>query len=216
MPDTFEAAVVFSMLIAPGALFVRGYARRRTRSFPERDLHALVQAIVASLVWLGATWTVFGERIATWAASATPAPAPRLAILAFVLTPFVLGVAAALIVDSISRRPTSVPARVLGWTGIFDPPSAWDAAWLSRYPEDDRYREVSVRLKGGTLIVGRFAGRSQVDLSPIPRQLFLETGYGYINQEDGTTRLDAHGPHGIYVEASEIEAIYFGETVEIT
>jgi hypothetical protein len=222
VPGTLEAAIVFALFIAPGFVFQRGYAARRlTRTLAERDLYALGAAVAWSIVLVAVAWLVFHGRLADW--GVIPGDEAKLedhqaavggALLAIVLLPFPIGwVAATLVNRSASWGP-------LARLRMFEPPTAWDAAWLAvraklqQLPADQRYVDLTVRLKTGVLIEGRYGTRSTADLSPRPtHQLFVETGYGYtLGKDDSESTLDAEGELGIYIEASEIAAIYFHES----
>ena len=146
--------------------------------------------------------------------------------LAVVLLPYVVGAFAAMLVDQLSIDRGEFPGeksgrvyrtarsagliRMAKAARLLQHPSAWDKAW-SRYIARQGAGEVVVRMKDGLMIKGGYGKEAQVDLSPLPPQLFLASGYGY-NEQGGEEQveLNAYGPEGVYVPVDEIEAIYFG------
>jgi hypothetical protein len=70
--------------------------------------------------------------------------------------------------------------------------------------------DVSVRLKGGGTIEGRYGSRSRMDLAPRPsHQIYLETAYGIDDSEIPPKLLGDGTIGGVFIDASEIAAIYF-------
>jgi len=223
VPSTFQAALVFALLISPGFVLVQGYRRGRTYTVPDRDLYALAQAVVASLGWLAVVWLLlllFGDPILRWGlAPQNDSLLERhrgelaLLLLGIEFVPFVLGLAAGSTVNTLQRSERA--RSLLGWTGIFEPPTAWDQAWneaasRAKMSSPQQSIDVSVRLKGGGIVEGRYGSASRADLSPRPtHQLFLETAYGLDDSETPATLLGDGTIGGVFIDASEIAAIYF-------
>ena len=221
MPDSVPALLVFLLAVVPGFLGIRGYSRRRSRSVPDRDLYALAGAIVLSAIWLGVVWLVllaFGDPLSRWGLS--PYNAKRLqghradAVwlgLAVIFVPFILGALIAGLLDRLSMVKSKTTWRHLRATGLFRAPSAWDRAW-SRFAREQGAGEVLVHLANGLMIRGAFGEHSQVDLSPSPPGLYLEEGFAYRTSADGqVVSLEASTTRGVYLDGSEILAIYFDE-----
>jgi len=218
-PDTVVALAVFMLAIAPGFLAVRGYSRRRYRTVPDRDLYAVAQAVVVSAMWLALVWLILlkvGDPIRAWGLIPNDTGAIRshqAAIVglgfAVVTLPYGLGLTAAYLVDRLEGVRSEGAWRRIRRTGLVRPPTAWDRAWLT-FRRRQGAGQVVVRLKNGLVIRGGYGKRSQADLSPSPHQLFLESGFGYAEGEDGdAVEVEAEGSAGIFIEGSEIAAIYF-------
>jgi len=221
VPSSFQAAVVFALFISPGFVLVQGYRRSRACTVPDRDLYALAQAVVASLGWPAAVWlllTLLGDPILRW--GLVPENDRLLerhrTVLALLLLgvefiPFALGLVAGSAVNTLQNVERA--RLLLGWTGIFEPPTAWEQAWneaASRANVSSQSIDVSVRLKRGGVVEGRYGGASRADLSPRPtHQLFLETAYGLDDSDTPATLLGDGTIGGVFIDASEIAAIYF-------
>jgi hypothetical protein len=187
VPLTLEAGVLFSVLVAPGFLLLRGYARRRTRVTPERDLYALAQAIVGSLFFLGAIWLglmILGQDELLRALRSGEVEGRETTVFWMVVgllfVPYPLGWLAAELVDWVGRQPDSPPGSLLEWTGLFEPPTSWDAIWLRA--AEHEWALISVDFRDGTSVIGMLAQHSKVDLSPEKdRRVFFEEEYRYVN-----------------------------------
>jgi hypothetical protein len=217
-----RTASLLLLLVAPGFLAIRGYSRRRYHAPPpERDIYALAQAVIVSAIWIAVAWVLLllaGDPLAAWGVFPHH---PKLldhhrvdiVLLGLLVAtlPYWLGAIAAGVVDRIAGKPRSVPFRVLRWTGLLQTPTAWDRAWAG-YTASQGAGEVVVRLKGGHMVRGGYGKRAQVDLSPSPPQLYLESGYGYTEGPDGGEHVQpgAYGEQGVFIQGSEIEAVYFG------
>lgn len=219
VPDTFAAVAIFSLAIAPGFLAIRGYSRRRYRTTPDRDLYAVAQAIVVSAVWLGVAWLALlgaGDPAKDWGLiphdgmilEAHKADVVILG-LAVLTLPYGFGVIAAWLVNKLEGVRGEKAWRFIRMTGLVRPPTAWDRAWLT-FNRHQGAGQVVVRLKNGLVVRGGYGKSSQADLSPSPHQLFLESGFGYAEGEEGElVAMEAEGSAGIFIEGSEILAIYF-------
>jgi hypothetical protein len=221
--STLQAALIFALLISPGYVLLQGYRRARSYSVPGRDLYVLAQAVVASLGWASSVWfvlTALGHPLSRWGLLPqndhlleTHQTRIALLLLGVELIPFVVGLVGGFVVNGLQRAER---ARVLlGWTGIFEPPTAWEQAWneaASRVGTagGSQAIEVSVRLKCGELVRGRYGSLSRADMSPRPsHQLFLETAYG-VDDRDTPARLVGDGTiGGVFIDASEIATVYF-------
>lgn len=213
------AVAVFILAIAPGFLAVRGYSRRRYRSLPDRDLYALAQAIVISAIWLSGVWLLLlllGDPIERWGIMPSSSVVRQehradivLVGLLVMLLPYGIGMTAAAVVDKLEGTKSDAIWKWVRRTGLVRPPTAWDRAWL-RFIRQQGSGQVIVRLKSGLVVRGGYGRHSSADLSPSPHQLFLESGYAYTEGDDGeTVEVEAVGRAGIFIEGSEIVAIYF-------
>lgn len=223
MPATFQAALIFALLIAPGYVLIQGYRHGRSYSVPDRDLYVLAQAIVASLGWVAVVWfvlSIVGDPISGW--GILPENDKRLtehqatiALLVFgvELVPFAVGLLVGFVVNALQGAARA--HVLLGWTGLFEPPTAWEHAWneaASRLGTDAGRQviDVSVRLKSGGIVRGSYGGGSRADLSPRPsHQLFLETAYGLDDTELPPKLMGDGTIGGVFIDASEIATIYF-------
>jgi len=221
IPGSFDALTVLILGVAPGYMGIRGYSRRRYRSVPDRDLYALAGAVVVSAIWLAAIWLFLlavGDPLKHW--GLVPYGSRHLhdhradAVwlgLAVVLTPYPLGAFAAEIMDRLSRVNHDPSWKLLRKTGFFRPPTAWDRAWL-QFTRKQEFGEVLVRLNNGLMIRGAYDSRAQADLSPNPPGLHLASGFGYRMADDGQeSNPEAVAPLGVYIQGSEIAAVYFLE-----
>jgi hypothetical protein len=223
VPATFQAALIIALLVAPGYVLIQGYQKGRAYTPPDKDLYVLAQAVVASLGWLSVVallLVVLGDPAKHW--GLLP-PKMRLLeehlgpvaslVIAIEFTPFALGLAAGGTVNALQRAAWA--RSLLDWTGIFESPTAWDQAWMEAayragMSSEHQSIDVSVRLKGGGVIEGRYGGASRADLSPRPtHQLFLETAYGFDDSETPPRLLGDGTIGGVFIDASEIAAIYF-------
>jgi Family of unknown function (DUF6338) len=208
VPLTFEAGVLFSVLIAPGFLLLRGYTRRRTHLEPARDLYALGQAVVGSLLLLAAVWvglSVFGKNDLLRDLRAGNVGGHETAVfwmlVGLLLVPYPLGGVVAALTDSIGRRPGRFPGRYMGWTGLFDVPTSWDAIWLKA--KQNPWALISIEFRDGTNVFGVWAEGSQVDLSPKDdRHVFLSEEYRYLDGQPQKVQGD-----GIWIRSDEVAFI---------
>jgi hypothetical protein len=224
VPASLQAAVVFALLIAPGFLLVQSYRRGRTYSLPARDLYVLAQAVVASLAWITFVWLllrILGDPLRRWGVlpwksellvkHGTPA---ALLLLMVEFAPVVVGAVGGYLMNRV--QATAGAQRIVSWTGVGESPTAWEHAWnearsraVAR-PTGRQYVDVSISLKAGDRVQGRYGALSRADLAPRPsRHVFVETGYGIAESESGA-RLSGDGTiGGVYVDGSEIAAVYF-------
>ncbi|HEU4703242.1 MAG TPA: DUF6338 family protein [Conexibacter sp.] len=229
MPGTLEAAIVFTLVIAPGYLFVRGFSVGRTRTPPDRDLYVLAEAVVASVVWLALVYLVEHDRLRTVGIlprSDTALEQHGIAIawtvLAIVLAPYVLGrlggwlqrtvadgLAAGL--SWVDARRGAAPGRAaraalwgadaVGRWQMLRPPTAWDRAWSEQRA---RGGPVTIHLRDGLIVRGSV---ERVDTSPLQHQVVLSDGAGF--DANGLPVELASGPGGVYIESTEIRAVFF-------
>ncbi len=146
-----------------------------------------MQSFVASVGWIAVLWLIqalLGDPLkslglfqgdvqelkakAVWLA---------LVLLGVEFFPFVFGVSLGILFRYLDQYGPFGDS--LRWTGLFEVPSAWDQAWaqaaLRNRPAG--WVEVSVRLKGGDVVEGRYGADSRADLCPRQnRYLYLETG----------------------------------------
>jgi len=237
MPAT-ETAVVIALLLAPGFLMVRGYGRRRHRRASERDVYAILEALVASAIWLAFAWLVikrFGDPFHDWGilphnAHVLGEHESQAILLAFALlvTPYGVGAVAALLVDQIGVAERCKTLRkALRKLGLLKTSSAWDHAWLSVFSNGGSARVV-VELCDGSYIAGGYGKGGQADLSPLPHKLYLPRIYAYAEAgfPGGVGELLTEGDPGskyppplfqpvseenntgVFVDGSQIRALY--------
>ena len=207
MPGSVEAAAIFAVLIVPGLGLITGYRRARVHSLPRRDLYVLVQALALSLAWLPVVWLLGGELVLGWIEDETltdhQTAVLGLILLNLVLPPLV-GLGAGSAIDWLGEHPESRVARALRWTGIFRPPTAWDAAWLRA--SVGVWAAVEVELRDGRTLGVLFDVDSTIDLSPREtRDIFCDTEYRVL--PDGSVEVEEH--QGIYIAGSEVITVRF-------
>jgi hypothetical protein len=229
VPGTLEAAVVFTLVIAPGYLLVRGFRVGWARATPDRDLYVLAEAVVASVVWLAVAYLLLRPHLRDLgllpmkqATIERHGSDVAWLLLAVVLTPYVLGRgvgriaakgAGALgdLTAGIDRRfspdrgwaakAACWCSQFVGRSAILTLPTAWDRAWAVHRT---RRRQVTVLLDDGIYVRGRV---DRVDTTPLPHQVVLAEGEGF--DRDGNGVGIARGPGGVYIESTEIRAVFF-------
>ena len=221
MPASLIGLTIFAFGIAPGFLFVRAYTTRRVHTPPERDLYAVAQAVVASLIWLGVVWLFLlwlGDPVTQW--GLLPYAPERLAQhrsetalvgLVIVTTPYFLGIGAAWLVAWLEDLGITSRIGPTTWDDALRT-SGYTAQVLQGVPLD-----LTIRLKSGVTIFGRLGPRGRGDLSPRAyRDVFLDTGFAVLDPERSDAGwtpplviLEATDADtgGIFVKGSEIEAI---------
>lgn len=223
MPATFQAALILALFIAPGYVLIQGYRQGRTYSPPDKDLYVLAQAVVASLGWLavaGLVLSLFGDPMRNWGLMPQNTRlleqhvrAVTLLVLAIEFAPFALGVATGSVVNALQGVQRA--HALLNWTGIFEPPTAWEQAWSkaaarAKSTSDKEPIAVRVHLKGGEIVEGLYGGDSRADLSPRPgHHLYLETAYGLEVGEAMAAKPEDGTIGGVFIDGSEIATIYF-------
>lgn len=223
MPETINTALAISLFVAPGYVLIQGYRQGRSWTPPDKDLYVLAQAVVASVGWLAlvaVTLSIVGQPLKHWGVlPQNPAelekhiPAVALLVLGIEFVPFVLGVAWGLVVNSLQRIERA--HFLLRWTGIFEPPTAWEQAWSEAVARSEgapgqQSIDVRVLLKSGGVIEGRYGSASRADLSPRrTHQIYLETGYGLDDRSDPPRLLGDGTIGGVFIDASEIATVYF-------
>lgn len=219
------------LVIAPGYLLVRGFSVGRTQIPPARDLHVLGEAVVASIAWLVAVYLVSEGKLADYGVLPRDderleehgVEVARLLMVAVVLAPYVVGRLA----GAWTRWLSAGTGWVLAWAAaelsgrkgrtmklmrwgvgrlqklaLLTPPTAWDRFWKRIDPEAGE--PVTVHLKEGGIVRGAMAS---VDLSPLPHQVELADGQAY--DANGNALALGTGHRGVYLEGSEIRAVYF-------
>lgn len=220
---------------------VRGYARRRLRTSPDRDVYAVAEAVVASAIWLAFVWLVLyalGDLLSDWGVLPYRADVfeqhrvETVATgLAVVLIPYAVGAGAAVFADwvgaaakkedgskSIAYRLRRLARRL----GLLRPAAVWDHAWSTFQRRGAG--EVVIRMRGGSLIRGGWTRGARVDLSPAPRQIYLTSGYELVDTQviEGPTGAGAEefktrreeatdGTEGVFIDGAEIVAVFFKE-----
>jgi Family of unknown function (DUF6338) len=231
VPNSLEAAIVFTLVIAPGYLFVRGFSVGRTHVPPERDLYVLAEAIVASVVWLVVVYLVARGRLDDYGLlprddkeiESNGTEVARL-LLVVVIGPYFLGRILGWVTRMGLRRLEDAIEGVLsglpkGRSGPWKRLNALaraaaealsetaaltpPTAWDRAWSRRERAK-VTVHLKEGSIIHGT---ASRVDRSPLPHQVFLSSGDGF--DEDGNPMELAEGRSGVFLEAAEIRAVFF-------
>jgi Family of unknown function (DUF6338) len=207
--QTAQKALAIAVLFVPGLLLATGYSRARARaSRPEidkGDLIAIAQTIVLSMLWLPVLWSLGGHKIVDWLGRKDVADHPW-AIGGLILlnlgAPFIAGLLAGQAVDKISSRPSGPLARVLRWTGMFEPQTVWDAAWRRAIRAE--WAAVEIRLKDDTQYNVLFDSTSTVGLTPAPRHLFFSAEYRW---HDGEPEVVEHA--GVYIDATDVVSLRF-------
>ena len=159
---------------------------------------------MASLLWLPGAWLLGGHRIVDWAETGTLGEHDSFvvgAIFVNLIVAFAAGLAAGAAVRSLGKNLESKPARALAWTGIFDPPTAWEALWERAL--EGEWAAVEITLKSGERFHGLFDSNSVVGLSPGPRYLFFDKEYDRNENEE----LEVKETDGIYIDASEVTSV---------
>jgi hypothetical protein len=121
-------------------------------------------------------------------------------VLANLAAPLVVGLLAGRLVDWVGDRPWSPIAAAVQWTGIFEPPTAWEATWQLALVGE--WAAVEITLKDGHEFHVLFDNGSRVGLSPGPRFLFFDTEYSW--QGDNAT---VHKHEGIFIDATEVVSV---------
>jgi hypothetical protein len=222
MPAAADAALVVALLVSPGFMLLQGYRRGRAYTVPDRDLYVLAQAVVASLGWLALVWLVLlfvGDPVKNWGLLPTNNDLLErhrgviaLLVLGVELVPFALGLLAGFLANIVQAIAWARAA--FSWTGFFEPPTAWEYAWGEAASRAERsgsgWIAVSVRLKSGAIVEGRYGAQSRADLSPRPHHhVFIETAYGLDDAQTPTKQLGDGTIGGVFIDASEIATIYF-------
>jgi Family of unknown function (DUF6338) len=207
MPDSLEAALVFSILIVPGYLLLRGYYVGRAHTLPDRDLHVLAQAVVGSLIWLAATWVVV-EDLLGWINADTVddhVVASYAIGAAIVIAPYLVGRLSGQLVAFASGLEGSDNqiAQATHWVvfrlvAVIEHPTSWEKAWAGR-----SQAWVQVTLEGDVVVRGQYAEDSKVDVAPLPPRLYLEKSYA--TDSDGT--IIEQG--SVYIDGSRIMSVEF-------
>lgn len=196
---------MFAVLIVPGLLLTGGYNRRRAHAVPRRDLYALAQAVVVSLAWLPVIWLLSGTHVVDWASEGALADHQAEVVgivIVNLLAASLGGFVAGYVVDEIASHPHGLPARALGWIGVFSVPTAWDYAWLRA--STAQWAAVEVTLKDDQVLNVVFDNGSFVGLSPSPREAFFDTEYRLVNDE-----IEVQDHEGIWIRADDIVSLRF-------
>lgn len=208
MPSTVEAVVIFTVMIAPGYLLTQGIAQGRNVDADLPDLHVLAKAVVASVLWLIATWWWATEALIRWVGEdtvdqhSTGAVTWRAAVL--IIGPYVLGRFLGMAVKG-KWRGISPVLRAMGIASTRGTP--WDFAW-QEVTESGKPLLVIVTLDDGTKVAGQFAERSRATVSPQQPEVYLEEAYEV--KKDGTPSLVVYD-RGVHVAGEKISAIAFKE-----
>lgn len=117
MPDSLAAATVFALLIVPGYSFLAGYRLGRSHTRPERDLYAVAEAVIASIVILSLAW-LWVEDLLRWVGEGTLSDHSGgvvLLLLGLIGGPFAIGrILAAAITWAGDKKWTEPPLRFPG------------------------------------------------------------------------------------------------------
>jgi MFS family permease len=164
----------------------------------------VAQAITVSLAWLPVVWVLGGHTVLDWTEKKT-ATEHQGAILLIVL----LNLFGAIVAGLLGGKLIDVLAswgwvrKVLGWTGLFEPPTAWEAAWL--YASQAEWAAVEISLRSGERFNVLFDKASTVGVSPAPRRAFFRVEYRYGDNQE----IQFENHQGIYVDASEVVSVRF-------
>lgn len=213
MPGTFEAALVFAYAIVPGFLALTGYqsGRSQKRAVPERDLHVIAEAFVLSLGWIMLPPIALAAiELASWV-SGEPVDTSAwriLAAFALAATVFFVPLAVGYGAARFERAARDDRGGSAGrWFRRLVPQrtTAWDMMWMPVLRAKNGRALVRIEFdddRDG--LVGQFADSSQVDLSPDPPQVFLESTLVAVD-DGGSTRIEV-GP-GMHVDGAKIRYI---------
>ena len=204
MPGSLEVVLVFVVLVVPGVVLLGGYNRTRAQTRPGSDFGTLVQALIWSIAWFPIAWLLGGRCVGEWVEHGT-LDEHETAVVGIVfglslLAPLAVGLIVGAIVDRLGEDVDSPMARRIAWTGVFNPPTAWDATWERAL--GGKWAAVEIRLKTGEQFNVIFDGGSELGLSPGPRDLFFDTEYRWV---DGEPEIESH--EGIYINAAEVISV---------
>jgi hypothetical protein len=237
MPTSVQAALVFSAIIVPGFLFVRGFGRGRPRITQEQPLYVLAQAVVASLFLLAIAWWLGGRTVVGWLRDSTAISKHRDGTYGFflglLLVPFPLGLLAGGIADwllarVLDARDRLASARALEpdarrrrrslaiWLlrgiesrELLEGSATWDRMWR-QLQRRNKYLYVRIRTKTGYEITGEVGDDSRVALSPQVQDLYVERVYRPIDAARPNGEMaPVEAGRGIYIRGSEIETVEF-------
>jgi hypothetical protein len=228
LPATYQALLIVVFAIVPGFVGIRGFSRRRYRTEPDRDLYAIAGSLVVSAIWIGVVWLVLlekGDPLHDWGLipyrpKVLEEHERELVYLALgvICLPYPLGSLLAIVLDLLEKVRWDWLWKALRWTGFFRPPTAWDRAWL-QFTREHGAGEVILRMSDGSFVVGAYGRRSQADLSPNARQLFLEQGYAFrlgpgedFNGDHNAAppgEVLGEGTAGVYLRSEEVQAVFF-------
>jgi hypothetical protein len=147
-------------------------------------------------------WVLGGRLIFDWSDAGTLRAHDEDAIVVVLLNvaaPLVVGLAGGLLIDWLGGQTQL--AKVIGWTGIFEPPTAWEKTWL--LVQSGAWAAVRVQLDGGEEFNVLSDKTSKVGLAPGPRYLFFRTEYH--EEDDGELQIEEH--QGIFIDATEVVSV---------
>jgi hypothetical protein len=208
LPTSEAALVIVLLAIAPGYIAAAAWARARTWKGPAGDLRTILQSLVLSavvqavLVPLTVVWVVpirdhlakYPLRVTVWS------------LLAVLVVPAVLGLAAGAITDKLfDPAQDRVRGRFASFVnGIIPAPTAptiWD--WLFVSDRVPKSGFLVVEFKDGARVAGAFAERSMALTSPEPHGLFLEREWQL--DTEGNVYCELPGTRGLLVpDVSEV------------
>lgn len=202
LPTSQAALVIILLAIAPGYIAAAAWARARTWRGPSGDLRTILQSLVLSavvqaiLVPLTVVWIVpardhlarYPLRVTVWS------------LLAVVVVPIVMGLAAGALTDKLFDP---LEDRVAGRFASFvnriapapTPPTIWD--WLFIGDRVPKSGFVVLEFKDGARVAGAFAEKSMALTSPEPHGLFLEREW-QLDQE-GNVFCERPGTRGLLI-----------------
>jgi hypothetical protein len=203
VPATFNAVIIFSVLIAPGYLLTQGINLGRNVDAERPDLHVLAKAVVASIIWLLLTWWWATEDLIRWLGDDSIDDHSALAAvwrgIVLVVLPYVAGRLIGAAVEN-NWRVAAPLLRGLGIASNHGTP--WDFAW-QRVAETQAPLIVVITLVDGTKVVGQFADMSRASVSPQAPEVYLEESYE--SKGEGLVVYN----RGVHVAGSQIAAIAF-------
>lgn len=175
MPGTFEAALVFAFAVVPGYVLLQGFeaGRSEERVQPGPNLYVLAEAFVLSLAWLIPTSPLVVELVEMIGAGMTTREIASSAVFALVVF-FLPAIVGYRVGHLVRRARAGVQGTLASWIRAYVPPrlTAWDRAWAPALQSSRAL--VQLHLDDSETVVGQFADLSQVDLSPLPPQVYLE------------------------------------------
>jgi hypothetical protein len=202
MPDSLEAAIVFALLIVPGYAFLSGYRLGREKAGPVRDLYAVAEAVVVSVILLAIAWFRVSDLL-TWIDDDTldaHKGGALVLLLALILLPFAGGRVVAELFEWLADRPG--PERLLRKLKLIPEGNAWQKAWAATR----NGALVVIDLKDGGTLYGQVADGVRIDLPPGAPALYLPIAYRPLGAGDGAELVRM--THGVYVHGEQIAALY--------
>jgi hypothetical protein len=198
MPNSVEAATIFTLLIVPGYAFLSGYRLARSHTLPDRDLYVLAQAVIVSVLMVAVGWFRV-EDFLHWIDDDTlgeHAGGALVLLLTLIAGPFLVARLLAAALSGLAKwGPTEGAIAFLGLA----PANAWQRAW--REPLSDGAL-VLIELEGDGSVLGQMTAGGYVNFPPREPAVYLPVAYR--KEGDALTVM----ARGAYVPGEQIRAMY--------